>query len=494
MAQLSINWKDKRLLLIIILLLGAFLRLNRLSEHLDFNGDLGRDALVAKRILVDHKLTLIGPRASGGDFYLGPFYYYLIAPTFLLSGFSPLGPVYLMIIFSILTVVLVYFLGSRFFNQNTGLLASFLYATSPLVIKYSRLSGNYVSLPFFSLLAIYFFWLWLKKRTSFFLVALATTLGLAVQLHYSSVVLIFFFFLVLLVKKINPFKFGKQFLLAGLAFFLLCSPLLFFDLRHNWVNSRGLIGYLTKSSGEDIRQVVGVPAWSFEESFIFFGQTLVKAVSPFLTKFWYLVMAILVFIVIRLGVIKKGLKPELTYLLSFLIFGWFFSCFYKGYLADYYLIFLFPVPILIVAYLFCLPSTKFLRILILGLVIILITFNATAYFKLIESENPRKLKEITLVAKTIADDVSGGENFNLFLKRETPFWSTASEYRYLVEIEGPRALGTTEYNKAKYLYFIDETKKADPLEAANWEVAEFGPKKIIKSWTFPLAFVYKLEN
>src|SRR3990172_11625448 len=84
--------KLEALLLCLILILGAFFRFYRISEYMTFLGDEGRDAIIVRRLLVHLDPILIGPRTSIGDMYLGPLYYYLIAPSLFLANFSPVGP------------------------------------------------------------------------------------------------------------------------------------------------------------------------------------------------------------------------------------------------------------------------------------------------------------------------------------------------------------------------------------------------------------------
>lgn len=77
--------------LILLTLVGAGLRLYRLEASLQFLGDQGRDALVMYR-LIKGDWPFIGPITSVGNFYLGPLYYYLMAPFLWLSGYNPVGP------------------------------------------------------------------------------------------------------------------------------------------------------------------------------------------------------------------------------------------------------------------------------------------------------------------------------------------------------------------------------------------------------------------
>ena len=87
--------------LLLILLVAAFMRLYRIQDYMTFLGDEGRDVLVVYNILHGH-LTLLGPTSSVGGFFLGPIYYYFMAPFLWLFNYNPVGP-----------AVMVAFFGSR---------------------------------------------------------------------------------------------------------------------------------------------------------------------------------------------------------------------------------------------------------------------------------------------------------------------------------------------------------------------------------------------
>src|SRR4030067_1802798 len=86
-----IKFKIQNLILPLILLVSAFLRLYRIGDYMTFLGDEGRDALIVYNIL-HGKLTLLGPTASVGGFFLGPIYYYFMAVFTLLFNYNPIGP------------------------------------------------------------------------------------------------------------------------------------------------------------------------------------------------------------------------------------------------------------------------------------------------------------------------------------------------------------------------------------------------------------------
>lgn len=135
-------------LLLLILVLAAFMRLYLISDYMTFLGDEGRDVIVARDILHGH-LTLLGPRASAGDFFTGPIYYYMMAPFLFLFNYDPVGPAVMVALVSVATVWLIYLAGKEFFDRKTGLIAAALYAVSPLVITYSHSSWNPNVVPFF---------------------------------------------------------------------------------------------------------------------------------------------------------------------------------------------------------------------------------------------------------------------------------------------------------------------------------------------------------
>jgi len=144
----------------VIIILASVLRLYRISEYMTFLGDEGRDVMIVRRFLVNGDLMLIGPGTSIGNMYLGPLYYYLIAPALLLANFSPVGPAIFIALLGVATVFLVFFVGREWFGPTAGGFAALLYSLSSVVIIYSRSSWNPNIMPFFALLTIYSVWKW----------------------------------------------------------------------------------------------------------------------------------------------------------------------------------------------------------------------------------------------------------------------------------------------------------------------------------------------
>ena len=118
-AIISKLYKDKYLFSIIILfLIGLFLRLYRIYSFVTFLGDQGRDAIILKRIITFEHFPAIGPPTSIGQVYLGPFYYYFIAPWLWISNFDPIGPAIGVAIISSACIIFSYFLLKDIFNKK----------------------------------------------------------------------------------------------------------------------------------------------------------------------------------------------------------------------------------------------------------------------------------------------------------------------------------------------------------------------------------------
>src|SRR3989304_8445921 len=241
--------------LAVILLIGAFFRLYRIDEYMTFLGDEGRDAIIVRRLLVNFDPILIGPGTSIGNIYLGPLYYYLSAPFLFLANYSPVGPSVMVALFGIATIFLVWYLGRGWFGKSASLVASLLYALTPVIIIYSRSSWNPNIMPFFALVTVLSLWKIWKDGTYKWFIVLGLSFAFVLQSHYLGLLLIptiivFLFLSFYQLKKENDSKnssavrefnikkksFFKNLIFGGLVFAFLMSPLLIFDIRHNWIN------------------------------------------------------------------------------------------------------------------------------------------------------------------------------------------------------------------------------------------------------------------
>ena len=226
--------------IILILLFSFFLRIFRVRELTTFSGDQGIDLLVVKRMLVDHRWTLLGPKTSVAPIFNGPAYYYMLLPFLTLTSLDPIGASYFMIFTYILTIFLIYIFCKKFVNKRVGILAALFFGIWPISVEYSRVSFNSFPTPLFAMIFVYSLFRSLNNYRWAVLVGLS--LGVMMQLHYFN----FFLGLIGLIwSAVNARKLGFYFFILFFIFFLIgFSPMIFFELRHSFFNTKSLYMFL----------------------------------------------------------------------------------------------------------------------------------------------------------------------------------------------------------------------------------------------------------
>src|SRR3989304_794498 len=184
-----------------VLLLSAalLLRLINFDQHVTFLGDQGRDARIIADIVTLRHFPAIGPTTSIGTVFLGPFYYYLVAPFLLLWNFNPVGLAYGVLVYSFIGYVLVYILVSHE-NRIAAIISLFLVSFSAANIDLSRFSWNPNLLPIFSFFTLWLLCLWWKKPTVATAFLLLFIYGFSIQLHYLSLMIVPVLGVVMLMK------------------------------------------------------------------------------------------------------------------------------------------------------------------------------------------------------------------------------------------------------------------------------------------------------
>ncbi len=462
--------------LVVILIVAAYLRLHDIAGYMTFLGDEGRDVLVVKRMIVDHKFTLLGPTASVGGFFLGPIYYYFMLPFLWAWQLNPVGPAIMVAIFGIATVWLVFTVGKDFFDPVVGLIAASLYAFSPLVIAYSRSSWNPNLVPFFSLLLIYL----LKKQK---LLWAGIVLGIGLQLHY-----LFLFMVVVAALWIrNP----KKLLFVLLGFLIGYSPFLAFEFRHGFPNT-GTVFRFVLSGGD-----TGITAnyWTIVDDVLFrsFGRLLYRLPDGSLwTKLpvWQLYawfIATRATIVLSFIYLVKNRQWLLFLWLATVVF--LFGFYQKG-IYDYYFGILFPLPFLVAGML--LRHMKMAGMILWAL---LLFFNWQGRPFLYEPNN--QLAQARRIAETALAH-TGGKPFNFALVTGA---NSDHVYRYFFEIAG-QAPVTIENNQVDpqrtsvtdQLIVICELSDCKPLGHPLWEIAGFGRAEIVGTWDVPFVKIFRLVH
>src|SRR5690606_5719659 len=159
------------------------------DPFMTFLGDQGRDAIIIKRLITFEDLPAIGAPSSVGQIFLGPFYYYLVAPFLLLFNFNPAG---LGIGVAILSVLFLGYLAYVIYKQFGIFVSAIFIGLSTFsfsLVELSRFSWNPNLLPYFSFTLIFFFYKWMKEKSVLYAALTGAFLAFCMQLHYLAMLI-----------------------------------------------------------------------------------------------------------------------------------------------------------------------------------------------------------------------------------------------------------------------------------------------------------------
>src|SRR3989344_6030653 len=180
--------------LLTAILLGAFfVRAFRVQDLLAFYFDQGRDALVIWKLWHEGKPFLIGPVTGLAGIFLGPFYYYLIAPFYLIGGGSPVYPAVFLALLTTIAIGVTYYLGWQIQSRVTGLIAAAIAGFSYYMVLAGRWLANPTPILLTSVLLLLSMWKLVEgkvKNTKFLWFSLALLIG--VSLHFEAASAIFY--------------------------------------------------------------------------------------------------------------------------------------------------------------------------------------------------------------------------------------------------------------------------------------------------------------
>ncbi|MEK7570996.1 MAG: glycosyltransferase family 39 protein [Patescibacteria group bacterium] len=502
-------------LLIGILLLATFLRLYNISDYMTFLGDEGRDVLIAKGIL-EGNLTLLGPRSSAGDFFMGPAYYYMITPFLWLFQYDPVGPAVMVALVGVATVFLIYFVGKRFFSERAGIMAAALYAVSPLIIHYSRSSWNPNVLPFVALLLIYTTYKSITAVKSYrYVILTGFLLGIAIQLHYLSL----FLFAIVVVylplglwyqqRKIQLLIYLKKYAQLFLGFLIGFIAFIAFEVRHGFPNTQAIFLFIF---GDTLQGGTYEGNGSFfghiyDAFFRLFGRLLfhyplpdISAMFPQTTLFLWLTAAVLLGLAALIGMlfIKNKLVTLLLSLwlsMSLILFG-----INKKEILDYHMVILFPLPFLLVGNALSVFSSwgKKKGTKKVCLVLSIVLFFSLFLFNLIDAPfrypSHKQKIQVQKLSQFILSK-TGGKPFNFALLSGG---NSDHAYRYYfsyykqdpVLIESD-AIDPKRDTTTAQLFVLCEGP-CEPLGNSLWEIAGFGRAEIVAEWPVAVGTLYKL--
>jgi len=476
------------ILISLIAIVGLALRLYKIDQFMTFLGDEGRDVRVLRRLLMGD-LVFIGPQTSIGNMYLGPLYYYLVAPALALSNLNPVGPAIENAIIGILAVIMTWYAGRTWFNKWTGLVAALLFSLSPVAIIYSRSSWNPNPMPFFALLSIWGIWkVWKNKKYSY-LYLVAVAMGFVLQLHYLGLLLLpvlgFYWFLTLKSvwsdKKIK-LQLLRQTLIAIVIFLLLMSPLALFDLKHNFMNTKAFQAFFS-----DRQTTINLNPGRSDRFLPILTQVTSDMVLARQNNFViYVGLALIILSIFFFFKSKK--KAEYVLLLFWFFVGLLGLSVYKQHVYAHYYGFIYPAIYLLLG----LIIVRISQVEIVGKIIALCLLTPLIYLSIIyspvrETPNNQLQRTSDIVSLIIKESEGKPFNFGLIAKQNYD-----ESYRYFLEINKAQMFRGEDKITDQLFAVCEDGDKCQPEGNPAYQVAIFGASKVVAHWEIGGIKIYKM--
>lgn len=490
--------------MVLIVLYGASLRsIELLNKNPLFGFDQGRDYLAVSRILDEHKLTLIGAEVGAGfaginGLFHGPFYYYFLAIPYIFLKGDPYGGVILMFFFGVSTLILSYVFLKRIFDERVALLTVYLFAVSPALEGQSRFVWNSHPAAFFIVIVFYLVSR-IKAKPEIYFPAAVFVAGFIYNFQTAiaiPLILTIFFFSLFIARVKNL----KTYAFAIVASLLAFSPLLIFQVRHDFLALRGAASYLQNGGKSELLSKPHLIAhvtdyWNnFKSTFVHYYPIMSQEM---VLQIFFIILAF--FGLYYLAVSKaKSQKLFLGFLFFLIVVSWVFFLFLRNVIWDYYLIHLHMVYMILFAYvLVCSYDTfktnkgHFLVLLLIPFLLNM-TVGSLNRFRVVfaydysDYGGGAKISGKTDAVDYVYQDAKG-EPFNVMVFMP-PIYTYP--YDYLFQWYGKRKYRYVPGNERKgLLYLIIEPDSEKPWTYKGWLETVVVVGEVIKTETLPSGLI-----
>lgn len=450
------NFLKKNWPIIVLLLFSFFLRIYKLEDLFYFTYDESIPAFVGRRLILWNHIPLIGGATPLG-FHLGPYFYWLYSLILFFGKLNPISWGLAAAAISTLTAFLTFKLARDFTNKKIAFAAAAFWAFSFLANVYDRHLWALFWGPITSLLVLYCLLKIIGGGKNYILL-LAITLGLSIHADPSNFVFFILTAIVFVIYKVKP---SKNVLLAIALILLSFSPLIVFDLRHDFSNTKPFFNFVKSGSNQP-----GFSQDKFISSSLLFPRTFSRVIYTFgdneiAKQYSYckqyvqekyraipkisIFISILVLISFVWWSFKKN-KLVIWKLISLLFLIYLFSielygAIFKADVFEHYIAGLFPSFILILS----LIISLFPRKLFLIILAVFVFFNL---YKLTQAQNSHGLKNKRDAIEYSMQQL-GGEPFSL--ESHSTCWYY-SGYRYLFAVFGREPSKSYVDPNFSYLY------------------------------------------
>jgi hypothetical protein len=398
---------------VVSIIYGLYLfSLHLLLGDLLFHTDIARDFLLIQDIAINHKLTLLGPRAGGipGTFF-GPIWLYLNLPAFLFGNGNPLVIGWFWYLLFLFAVVAVFYVGRKIFNVAVGIISitMFIYTVVFFAPGFTQSFATVVLSP----ILLYTVYLFLEKKRIRYLCWSVFLCGLLIQFQpaFGSIMLIITFILsviFLLRRKQSKFLFVWLILAIPQATFIL------FEVRHDFLQTKVIYNFIFHHSAQAFTQFTTPQLVQNRIGGFLDSVNLINITTPLVNTFFVLLNLYILTIWFKSK--KTGQRTYILLTYVYVIGFWFITLFFKGEVSDYYYWGLYPLLSISLASLFLKINKGIFLILFTILTLVMVN---NGYYTVMQWQNNIYAMDTSswIVNKDVADYIykDADQNFGYYV-------------------------------------------------------------------------------
>lgn len=237
-------------LLGVIFLSGLFLRFYNFSERIIYGPEQARSLITASRNITE-RFSLLGQEyfrvtSKGHTLFYSPLFPYTLIPLILSANHNPLLVTLYFALLNVFTGILLYLIAKKVTNHSVAFFSLLLFFFNSYMVYHSLFLWPYNYLPLIGLLSFYLLYLYRKNQKEIYnlLLGFLGGVGFGLQYLFSPLVLLVLILVINKSKKrvVSAFVFLSGFVLGNF-------PMVLFDLRNNFYNTKTLFQYLIDTLG-----------------------------------------------------------------------------------------------------------------------------------------------------------------------------------------------------------------------------------------------------
>lgn len=461
----------QHLILLSLVFFGLFFVLFVVKRYVAFDSDFAWQLSEASEIL-QGKFRLIGPACSLGC-HFGPYYYYQLALSMLISGMSPNA---ITKINSILTLIPYFVASIIILRSRLRFSQKLLFAIIPFIFSFAQMFAFPTNANSYLGLVLLLFALSQSKISRNKSLIIGILGGIVLNYHFVALPVVVFC-LIIYIRHQYKDNFLQHLSLIFLGIIITYLPLLIFEIRHDFVNTKTiLMGSGLSSFATNSNLSYYIPQKNFVSGLLY-----VNSLFEFYLGFSFLFLLIF---------FSKKQKLYFFYFLTCIIGAAYLTTMQ---FAPHYFYPIAILSVLIICNSNFAPKKQNILIFLIILLSFINTYNKIQTLKLAPINDPLEIISTEISKKII--DKKTPRNVVYFTKDKIS-QREGNVLRYYLNSMGVSIAPRGEYLTPNEVIVVDETS-IDPLKDTSYEMQSFRGNKeleIISKWRHLETDIYILKK